>query len=605
MRIKKLLLKDLGHFDEKTFTLNDLTVVYGENRTGKSTFVYSLYFALFGKHLHSGLRPEDLCQKGKRFGESKVIFEEKKQNYKLTSPTNSISKLSFFKENSWQDFSNFELSKIIPLEHDISALTSFFREGELIYFLQDLPRYNKTLLENLIGSNELQAVRAKFKKVRKFAKEQTQDSKLNQLPQGIFEKLEKLENQRKELQEKYQIVDENYENNLKFANQNKQTVNYEMLKILKLSFEKSKKELSELKQKQANSLTIPELEKQKGELLARLQFGEKESHSKAELENLKNKLQDKEEDLSKRLRKIVNLGKSCPTCSQDLQETQLEKLKKSFQSEILKINQKRLVIETSLEKLQDLEKTSHAATNSLKNLEEELQSQKKISSRIKKLKLEIENSENKLKVFTKELGNVSDFLEKEEKLEKIKKERKELSKQLTKMEIKIANHKREIERIEKLKRTKKEADKNLILCEVAHKSLENAFENLISELLEKVRASISNWIPKFQFLDSFEIGLTAKELRPLINAKGYEYKLQQMSKSERIFLYLLLKLAIGDSLGHLGIFVLDDPADGLDSKQKRTLAYLLMELSKSRQVIVTTNDKNFANLFANSLKIEL
>lgn len=605
MRIKKLLLKDLGHFDEKNFTLNDLTVVYGENRTGKSTFVYSLYFALFGKHLHSGLRPEDLCQKGKRFGESKVIFEEKKQNYKLTSPTNSISKLSFFKENSWQDFSNFELSKIIPLEHDISALTSFFREGELIYFLQDLPRYNKTLLENLIGSNELQAVRAKFKKVRKFAKKQTQDSKLNQLPQGIFEKLEKLENQRKELQEKYQIVDENYENNLKFANQNKQTVNYEMLKILKLSFEKSKKELSELKQKQANSLTIPELEKQKGELLARLQFGEKESHSKAELENLKNKLQDKEEDLSKRLRKIVNLGKSCPTCSQDLQETQLEKLKKSFQSEILKINQKRLVIETSLEKLQDLEKTSHAATNSLKNLEEELQSQKKISSRIKKLKLEIENSENKLKVFTKELGNVSDFLEKEEKLEKIKKERKELSKQLTKMEIEIANHKREIERIEKLKRTKKEADKNLILCEVAHKSLENAFENLISELLEKVRASISNWIPKFQFLDSFEIGLTAKELRPLINAKGYEYKLQQMSKSERIFLYLLLKLAIGDSLGHLGIFVLDDPADGLDSKQKRTLAYLLMELSKSRQVIVTTNDKNFANLFANSLKIEL
>lgn len=605
MRIKKLHLKDLGHFDEKVFNLNDLTVVCGENRTGKSTFVYSLYFALFGKHLHSGLQPEDLCRKGKSFGEAKVIFEVKNQFFRLTRPTNSTSRISFFKDNSWQDSSGSDISKIVSMRYDISALTSFFREGELIYFLQDLPRYNKTLLENLIGSNDLQAVRVKFKKALKIAKERTQEFRLNKFPQGIFENLEKLGDQKKELEKKFQIADEDFENNLKFATPNSQTVNYEMLKILKENFENRKIELEKLQQEQMKSLSVNELEKQKGELLAKMQFGGKESHSKSELEKSIYSLKDRESDLSKRLRKIVNVGKSCPTCSQDLEETQVENLKKSFQSEILKINKKRLTVEASLEKLLDLERNSISATNSLKFLEQELEKRKEKDFKIKKLVPELEDTENKLKVYSEQIGNLTDFLEKEERLQKIKKNRQELRKQLIKVETEISNGKLEIEKIEKLKRDKKLADRKLVLCQVAHNSLESAFEDLISELLEKVRESITSWIPKFQFLDSFEISLTVKELRPLINAKGYEYKLQQMSKSERIFLYLLLKLAIGDSLGHLGIFVLDDPADGLDSKQQRTLAYLLIELSKSRQVIVTTNDENFAKLFNNSLKIQL
>ena len=109
----------------------------------------------------------------------------------------------------------------------------------------------------------------------------------------------------------------------------------------------------------------------------------------------------------------------------------------------------------------------------------------------------------------------------------------------------------------------------------------------------------------FSFLDRFDIEMGDSELLPVIQARGYQYKLSQMSKSERIFLYLLVKLAVGDALGHLGCFVLDDPADGLDLKRKETLAYLLAEVSRKRQIIVTTNDAVFADLFPGSARVNL
>ena len=99
--------------------------------------------------------------------------------------------------------------------------------------------------------------------------------------------------------------------------------------------------------------------------------------------------------------------------------------------------------------------------------------------------------------------------------------------------------------------------------------------------------------------------MKASQLTPIIQAKGYQYKLNQMSKSERIFLYLMLKLAIGDALSHLGVFILDDPADGLDRKRKALLSRLLTEISAKRQLIVTTNDPDFAEMFDQGCRIDL
>jgi DNA repair exonuclease SbcCD ATPase subunit len=135
--------------------------------------------------------------------------------------------------------------------------------------------------------------------------------------------------------------------------------------------------------------------------------------------------------------------------------------------------------------------------------------------------------------------------------------------------------------------------------------MERAVTALNQNLMDKVRESLQAWAGHFQYLDQFDIELTPRELSPIIHARGYTYKLNQMSKSERIFLYLMLKLAIGDAMGHLGVFILDDPADGLDFKRQQVLAHLLQEVSGKRQVIVSTNDDRFADMFPEQSRINL
>jgi branched-chain amino acid transport system permease protein len=141
--------------------------------------------------------------------------------------------------------------------------------------------------------------------------------------------------------------------------------------------------------------------------------------------------------------------------------------------------------------------------------------------------------------------------------------------------------------------------------EIACQAMERAVTGLNQSLMDKVRESLREWAGHFQYLDQFDIEMTPKELSPIIQARGYTYKLNQMSKSERIFLYLMLKLAIGDAMGHLGVFVLDDPADGLDFKRQQVLAHLLQEVSGKRQVIVSTNDDRFADMFPDHSRINL
>ena len=158
---------------------------------------------------------------------------------------------------------------------------------------------------------------------------------------------------------------------------------------------------------------------------------------------------------------------------------------------------------------------------------------------------------------------------------------------------------------EKLKEKIQVADRHVLLCEIACQAMERAVAALNQSLMDKVRESLREWAGHFQYLDQFDIEMTPKELSPIIQAKGYPYKLNQMSKSERIFLYLMLKLAIGDAMGHLGVFILDDPADGLDVKRQQVMAHLLQEVSRKRQVVVTTNDDRFADMFPQECRLNL
>lgn len=167
MELERFTIKNIGCFEEKTFDFSNLTVVFGENRTGKSTLVYALFFALFGRHLNSHLRLKDLCQKGRDFGLAELDFNNNKNMYFLRQFTDRMPEMFIRSGNELNPVSlnaPEDIKTYIPIDPETASLTSFFRESELIYFLQDIPKYNKTLLQSLVGMDQALIVRSRFKK---------------------------------------------------------------------------------------------------------------------------------------------------------------------------------------------------------------------------------------------------------------------------------------------------------------------------------------------------------------------------------------------------------------------------------------------------------
>ena len=102
MKFQSILLEQIACFMEKEFHFKNLTVIHGENRTGKSTLVYALYFALFGKHLNTGLNPKDLCRKGEHAGVATLCYAREETKYKLCRSTERMPSLYTHVDPNWQ-----------------------------------------------------------------------------------------------------------------------------------------------------------------------------------------------------------------------------------------------------------------------------------------------------------------------------------------------------------------------------------------------------------------------------------------------------------------------------------------------------------------------
>lgn len=201
--------------------------------------------------------------------------------------------------------------------------------------------------------------------------------------------------------------------------------------------------------------------------------------------------------------------------------------------------------------------------------------------------------------------NVMDTEKKFQRKKELENIRSQLQKRIINAKVAAKQFENDYCRFDDIQKGFQKAERGVLVCETATKALDNAIRELNSTLLAKVRENLRSWAGHFSFLSRFDINLTTNQLLPIVQARGYQYKLNQMSKSERIFLYLMLKLAIGDAMTHMGVFILDDPADGLDQKRKEMLAHLLTAISEKRQILVTSNDLGFANMFGHGHRINL
>lgn len=609
MRITQLKVEHIGCYTGSSFPFSDLTVIYGENRAGKSTLIYALYYALYGRHLNTTLSVPDLCQKGEKFGAATLHFSHEEAVCQLWRSTLGTVALSIFSEDGsgWKPLvqdPDASLKPYIPIPADVASLTSFFREGELIYFLKDIPRYNKTLLQQLLEMDDIFILQNRLKKTAGMAREKRKDIQTEMVsmkppavdPEAVRTEADALE---KELAR----IDAEIKGLMAASGG---VADPRLLNMLQRSIDEKTSEIASMEKARAE---LPELEvllKKKEDVEKSIAESTVVYANPDELQRQLGSFDQQIQALKSDIQRLSDLEKqpSCHTCGQALSSDHLSRLMADRRARCTETETRRNSVAAELLKAQSALQEQKASKIALGTIQRQLSEIQHWNGKIEKLHGQLRETAGEYEKAKGVAGDTESESAARQMLE-LQARQAEMQKRLIGLKIEMQQADQRKKDAGKLKERIRHADRNVLLCDIACQAMDRAVTSLNQTLMDKVKESLQGWAGHFQYLDRFDIEMTPKELSPIIHAKGYTYKLNQMSKSERIFLYLMLKLAIGGAMGHLGVFVLDDPADGLDFKRQQVLAHLLQEISGRRQVIVSTNDDRFADMFPTPSRIDL
>lgn len=618
MRIQRLELKNIGCFGRADFEFGDATLIFGENRTGKSTLVYALFFALFGRHLNGGLTLKDLCTKGEPSGGAHLFFTENGSEYRLHQFTDGLPNLheKSSHETDWRPLKvadSEDLRGLIPLTPETAALTAFFRESELIYFLQDIPKYNKTLLQSLIGMDDILILKSRFKKALAKAREFRKGvSQVTPPPQPDSLEIELARRQLAKAEASLREIESEYQ-----ASFRPQGNTPAVTRLLQQQHEDKRTRLEQVREQRKRHPSLDNLKQKKSEIQGRLSAAEPLRRSADALQHQIGSKTREADQVRTRMEKLSRLERdsTCPLCEQELPAQRLREMVREMEKRSAVLEKDRQLLEKELAKNQKLERDLESAKSAVQEIEDQIRRLRELERRIGDLENQVKGLKSDLSSFETHGITVGGPNVRENTLaegppygtkpERLETRRRKAQEAIIHNKVLLRQYEERIQRNKENQENLDIAERKVMICATAYQAFEEAVQMMGGRMLERVRRSIEIWSRHFTFLHRFDIQMTDRELLPIIQAKGFHYKLNQMSKSERIFLYLMLKLAIGEALGHLGLFILDDPADGLDHKRKQTLAYLLAEVAKKRQVIVTTNDPVFADLFPKAWRINL
>lgn len=609
MKIEQLKVEHIGCYSGSLFQFSDLTVVYGENRAGKSTLIYALYYALFGKHLNTTLSVADLCQKGEKFGAVTLRFFGQEKSCQLWRSTLGTVALSILSEDGtgWnclvQDPSE-SLKPFVPIPPDVASLTSFFREGELIYFLKDIPKYNKTLLQQVLEMDDIFILQTRFKKAAAISKEKRKNlqTEMSSQKPALLNPVPA----RKEAEDLEKEIGEADAELKRLTAASGSFTDPRLQIILQQTCDEKKSEIASIEKAKAELPELAELIRKKEEIEKSISDGNAVYPNPDDLQRQLGSFDQRIQGLKSEIQRLADMEKqpSCHACGQDLSPEHLSRLISERKDQCAEQENSRNRLASELLAVQSALQDQKTCKIALGTIQRQIAEIQHWNGKVKKLKSRLDQAADELEKAKEAAGDPK--LEMHgHRIQELQAHLADLQKRLIRLKLEIGQADQCLKESEQLKERIRTADRHVLLCEIAYQAMERAMTALNQNLMDKVRQSLRQWAGHFQYLDQFDIEMTPKELSPIIQARGYPYKLNQMSKSERIFLYLMLKLAIGDAMGQLGVFVLDDPADGLDLKRQQVLAHLLQEVSGKRQVIVSTNDDRFADMFPEHSRINL
>jgi DNA repair exonuclease SbcCD ATPase subunit len=145
--------------------------------------------------------------------------------------------------------------------------------------------------------------------------------------------------------------------------------------------------------------------------------------------------------------------------------------------------------------------------------------------------------------------------------------------------------------------------KHRLLSEWAADAMARTVQAAVGVSLKKAEAEITACLQSFGLFrnEPQKIDLEQSQLLPDIDGRA----LQTLSGSEKTLLYLGLKIALSRLMAGADFLVLDDPTLHLDATRREKLHDYLLGLIPAKQIIIFTNDPDFAGLFADAKRFDL
>lgn len=553
---------------------------------------------------------EALTQAGTNSGTAGVGFCEQGKDYRLFRSTQGEVELRCRKGDGWGKIfsgkraADEDLRKMFDFTYDHLAAATFLREGEIFEFLARQPSHRREILYMLLGIDRLIGVRERFIEVRRIAKrEETRIQEHQRRLQLATVKthraeIERIQNQLVELEKEYELLS------------SYNTASGNEVLVFELTEEHSRL------QKQMDTLARERVSTLGGfndisHIRQTIEAVESAVRDTKELEVQREKLiqeigslQNQTKMLAETCQTLLQLLKSdkrhCPTCHQPVHQMVLKGILEEKQAEKDKF-ERRLA---EKQKLLDKGSVDLATLRKLNQRHQVLQSKVEVLGRIESQHGEIQSEFNtisaKLRSLQEDDATESDasdttapryarVVERRRQMKnKIDGLRKRLA-ALNKEEAVITNKLEELERSEV---EVNHAQRTRLNLELTCDAIERTIQAVQCQILQPAEIELQRWLKRMNLFELAQIDLKSQHLLPSLQIDGNDRSLMLLSGSEKVILYLSLKIALSRTLGNPGFFVFDDPTLHLDYRRKQLMIELILKLAEEYQVIVTSNDSD-------------
>jgi len=595
--IRRLHFENWGPFDVFDWEFDPRgNFLLGDNYTGKTTVLLGICAALVGEIPFEGKQEvrKYVC-KGEDTASLQVDFELEGSTYSVRrnfSPKSLKGAFLYDKAGSelatgWDEVTK-KVSECLRVQIPYFFGISFMPEGYIYRFLEKPVKGILDEIDRVIGLEKLHGLskavktgHASLKKVTKQFREElkAKPGEIEETLETVQIELEKAEKRRKEVRKSIEGLKE-------------QKKNFETASETKNATWKKIEEV----QKELRTIT--------GGIDAQSyldQTQQKITEIKANKAIIQQKIDNMKESRSqtktllKTDREILDLLEDetqvvCPVCKRTMDRTLIGNLKAEMEERLQNA-------ETSLE---DLGRTLTDLKTQKKTVQDEIEEFQATHDKTSQIKETLKTLAAKKNQAEKQWQEANQAFEKsggEKRLVELNQEEKALDKKIPSLNQQIgalkAGHRTETEIMKDLEA----AQHREFLAQIFEEALKETVKSSRAEATEAIKDQAADlWKTILGRTEIVNVGWDAKHMVPYLEIEGEEFSVGQLSASEKLALFLAIRLALTRRLGQVGFLIFDEPYVQLDLGNRTHLTKQLQAIAHDFQIIATSFQREDAKL---------